>query len=374
MPKFRTIVFFLLIGGLIWFFYQDDYKQSGLSGVWYEMKDNFNHLKDNDQISNTIDNLRMELENFFDSVTDEETKVPNSPNVESPDLTKPSEQTFSIHNIEINDAKSEVENILKDPKRSSLNEYRVNWHTYHDHYQNFVMVAYNEDNKVAGLYTNQDLISSSVDLTLQNDKNDVRNAFGEPLDSIKKGFVKYRINDNDDQDTYLMDDNYVTIFYDIHQEDKIAAIQIISKSLENQKEDYFAAPNNALAEGLEYQLFDLTNAARAKFEEPILEWHEASRVTAQNHSEDMAENNFFGHTNLEEQSPFDRLEEDNITFRMAGENLAAGQPSSIYAHQGLMNSKGHRENILNSDFRLMSVGVAFQEDGQPFYTETYLTQ
>ncbi len=374
MPKLRTIVFFLLIGGLIWFFYEDDYKQGGLTGVWYEMKDDFSNLKDNGQISSTINNLRFELENFFDSVTDDQSDLPPSPNIESPDLTKPSEQSFSIHNIEINDSKSEVENILNNSKRSSLNEYGVDWFTYHDHYQNFVMVAYNDDNEVAGLYTNQDLISSNIDITLENDKNDVREALGEPLDSIKKGFVKYRINDNDEQDTYLIDDNYVTFFYDIHQEDTISAIQIIAERLENQKDDYFASPGNTLAEGLEYQLYDLTNAARVKFEEPILEWHDASKVTAQNHSEDMAENNYFGHTNLDGQSPFDRLEDDDITFRMAGENLAAGQPSSIYAHQGLMNSKGHRENILNSDFRLMSVGVAFQEDGQPFYTETYLTQ
>ncbi|SFL86600.1 Cysteine-rich secretory protein family protein [Gracilibacillus orientalis] len=374
MPKIRTIVFFLLIGVLIWFFYEDDYKEGGLSDVWYEMKDDFNNLKNNSQIRNTITNLRLGLENLFDSVTDKESEVSPSPNIESPDLTKPSEQTFSIHNIEINDSKSEVENILNDSKRSSLNEYGVNWHTYHDHYQNFVMVAYNEDNEVTALYTNQDLISSSVDLALENDKNDVRDALGEPLDSITKGYVKYRIDDNDDQDTYLIDDNYVTFFYDIHQEDTIAAIQIITESLENEKDDYFASPDNALAEGLEYQLFDLTNAARVKFNEPILEWHEPSKATAQNHSEDMAENNYFGHTNLDGQSPFDRLEDDDITFRMAGENLAAGQPNSIYAHQGLMNSKGHRDNILKSDFRLMSVGVAFQEDGQPFYTEAYLTK
>ncbi|WP_018933809.1 CAP-associated domain-containing protein [Gracilibacillus lacisalsi] len=374
MPKFRTIVFFLLIGGLIWFLYEDDFKQDGLTGVWHEMKDDFNQLKNNSQISSTLKNLRFELESLFNSVTDDHSEDVPSPNIESPDLTKPTEQTFSIHNIEINDKKSDVESILNDSKRSTLNEYGTNWYTYHEHFQNFVMVAYNDDNQVVGLYTNQDLISSSVDITLQNDKNDVRETFGEPLDSIKKGFVKYRINDNDEQDTYLIDDNYVTIFYDMHQENRIAAIQIIHESLEDQKEDYFAAPDSALAEGLEYQLFDLTNAARAKFEEPILEWHETSRVTAQNHSEDMAENNYFGHTNLDNQSPFDRLEEDNITFRMAGENLAAGQPSSIFAHQGLMNSKGHRDNILNSDFRQMSVGVAFQEDGQPFYTETYLTQ
>lgn len=374
MPKFRTIIFFLLVGGLIWFFYEDDYQQGGFSNVWYEMKNDFNHFKEDNQIKSTVKNLLYDLQHLFEMVTDDQTEVPPSSNIESPELMKPTEQTFSIHNIEINDSKSEVEKILGDAKRSSQNEYGVEWHTYHTQYQNFMMIAYNENNEVAGLYTNQDLISSSVDITLENGKRDVRDVFGEPLHSIRKGLVNYRIDDNDEQDTYVIDDNYVTFFYDIHQDNTIAAIQIITESLENQKDDYFASPTNELAEGLEYQLFDLTNAARVKFGEPVLEWHEAARVTAQNHSEDMAVNNYFGHTNLDGQSPFDRLKEDDIPFRMAGENLATGQSSSIYAHQGLMNSKGHRENILNSDFRLMTVGVAFQENGQPFYTETYLTK
>ena len=33
------------------------------------------------------------------------------------------------------------------------------------------------------------------------------------------------------------------------------------------------------------------------------------------------------------------------------------QVSSIYAHQGLMNSIGHRKNILNDTFKILGVGV-----------------
>ena len=43
-----------------------------------------------------------------------------------------------------------------------------------------------------------------------------------------------------------------------------------------------------------------------------------------------------------------------------------GQVSSIYAHQGLMNSIGHRKNILNDTFKILGVGVDFNDEKQPF--------
>ncbi len=87
----------------------------------------------------------------------------------------------------------------------------------------------------------------------------------------------------------------------------------------------------------------------------------------------MAENQYFSHTNLKGQSPFDRMEEDNIEFTTAGENLAYGQISSIFAHGGLMNSLGHRENILQEHFRNLGVGVAFNNESQPYYTKKYFS-
>lgn len=40
--------------------------------------------------------------------------------------------------------------------------------------------------------------------------------------------------------------------------------------------------------------------------------------------------------------------------------------NSIYAHEGLMNSLGHRKNILNTHFDYLGVGVYFNDRRQPF--------
>lgn len=131
------------------------------------------------------------------------------------------------------------------------------------------------------------------------------------------------------------------------------------------------APSKSLADSFELQNFDLVNAERKQHQLSTLKYSKQNSETARKHSKDMAKNHYFDHTNLKGQSPFDRLKKDGIAFNSAGENLAYGQVSSIYAHQGLMNSIGHRKNILNDTFKILGVGVDFNDEKQPFWTENY---
>lgn len=77
-----------------------------------------------------------------------------------------------------------------------------------------------------------------------------------------------------------------------------------------------------------------------------------ARVKAQ----DMIDNNYFSHNSPKYGSPFDMLKSFGVKFLHAGENLA-GNPSVDNAHEALMNSQGHRENILNPNFTHIGVGV-----------------
>ncbi|HSX57809.1 MAG TPA: CvpA family protein [Candidatus Saccharimonadales bacterium] len=74
------------------------------------------------------------------------------------------------------------------------------------------------------------------------------------------------------------------------------------------------------------------------------------------HCSDMFKRSYFSHYTPEGKSPFDRMDEAGIDYLAAGENLAYA-PSLALAHQGLMNSPGHRENILRSSFGKVGVGV-----------------
>lgn len=290
---------------------------------------------------------------------------------EKVELVIPSEQQISINNIELWESKVKIEQKFGIPKRSSINEYGLNWNTYHDDYHNFFMVMFDSNNQVAGLYTNQDLIASRKGFKFGSSKEEIRHLFGEPIKGIQKGLVIYQFQEKSDHDVFLLDNTYATIFYDKHKGDRVTAIHIVRHDIEQQKVDFYTKGNESLREGLEYQLFDLTNSSRVEHQLPILNWDDHVKETARKHSMDMAKNTYFDHTNLEGQSPFDRLKEDHVVFHTAGENLAYGQFSSIFAHEGLMNSLGHRENILHNGFEYLGVGVAFNNESLPYYTQNY---
>ncbi|GIN71337.1 CAP domain-containing protein [Bacillus sp. J14TS2] len=373
MPKLRNILLLAIIVLGFWHFYGETLKVSGVPGVFGKMQADFYSIKEHPKVNKTIESLQSQVQDLFKTSSPEEREESEQQSVEKPKLEEPLDQTFSIHNIEIGHERSEVEKQIGSPQRSTRNEYGVDWVAYHEQYQNFLMVAYDENDRVAGLYTNQDLISSSIGVQYGTARETVLASQHDPLEYIRKGWVSYQINANDEYDLFLIGDQYATIFYDQLEEDTVTAVLVLNEKLEGKKEQIYGEPTNELKEGFEYQLFDLTNAARVKNDLPILDWDEEVMKTARGHSTDMAENSYFNHTNLEGESPFDRMTADDIAYQMAGENIAMGQFSSIFAHEGLMNSPGHRKNILQKDFRALGVGVDFSEEGQPYFTENFLT-
>lgn len=86
-------------------------------------------------------------------------------------------------------------------------------------------------------------------------------------------------------------------------------------------------------------------------------------------SQDMAERDFFSHTDPDGDSPWDRAAQAGIEG-LGGENIARGQADAAAVMDAWMNSDGHRANILNCDFRTLGVGVHFG-DGGPWWTQNF---
>ncbi|WP_350063108.1 CAP domain-containing protein [Peribacillus frigoritolerans] len=376
---FNIVVLILLLSGL-WYGYGKDIQESGFKAGVSAFASDVRSFINGPEVTTALEKLSTGVSSLIGSLTEtldtaSEKESQETEKVKKPALEAPADASFSVRNIEIGDTKDDVEKKAGEAKRNTLNEYGVDWFAYHENYQNFFMVAYDNNNKVVGLYTNQDLISSKEGIKRGTPKETVTGKMAEPVTKLLKGNVYYQIrSDGGEYDMFEMDNSYVTIFYDKHEKNTVTAIQIIDAKLEKQKSGYFAEAGPGLKKGFEYQLFDLTNASRVNHDLSVLTWDKRVKVTAQDHSADMAVNQYFNHTNLEGESPFDRMEDDKINFRMAGENLAAGQISSIFAHEGLMNSIGHRENKLQKDFESLGVGVAFDEENKPYYTENYLTK
>lgn len=82
---------------------------------------------------------------------------------------------------------------------------------------------------------------------------------------------------------------------------------------------------------------------------------EKLRAVARAHSQDMLARGYFAHETPEGVDPFQRMAAAGITYETAGENLGFG-PTVQIVHQGLMNSPGHRANILNPDYTKVGIG------------------
>jgi uncharacterized protein YkwD len=106
----------------------------------------------------------------------------------------------------------------------------------------------------------------------------------------------------------------------------------------------------------ERQLFELVNDERTQRGVVALAWDEHLVPVSRAHSEEMFRLKYFSHDSPVTGSPFDRLTSARVSYSRAGENLAYAQSVSV-AHRALMDSPGHRENILRPEFTHIGIGV-----------------
>jgi uncharacterized protein YkwD len=107
------------------------------------------------------------------------------------------------------------------------------------------------------------------------------------------------------------------------------------------------------------QVVALVNDARAHAATPCGPIQLEPRLTAaaQAHSDDMANRNFFDHTNPDGVTWDQRIRATGIVTRATAENIARGQRSADQVMADWMASDGHRENIVNCAFNFIGVGV-----------------
>lgn len=118
----------------------------------------------------------------------------------------------------------------------------------------------------------------------------------------------------------------------------------------------FTVANPRPRPDLEAVMLKLVNRERiAAGLKPLVPDPELTEV-ARRHSADMFARGYFAHDTPEGRDPFDRMREANVRFLTAGENLALA-PTVQIAHTGLMNSPGHRANILNPQFGRVGIGI-----------------
>ena len=106
----------------------------------------------------------------------------------------------------------------------------------------------------------------------------------------------------------------------------------------------------------EKEVFNLINQQRTNNGLSALKVDSEVQRVARIKAEDMVTNNYFSHTSPTYGSPFDMLKSFKISYKTAGENIAANSSNSG-AVNAWMNSSGHKANILNSSFNYTGIGV-----------------
>lgn len=141
---------------------------------------------------------------------------------------------------------------------------------------------------------------------------------------------------------------------------------------------------------VERAVHEAVNEERADHGTDALEWDSTVASVARAHSKDMADREYFSHTNPDGDEPFDRYRSVGGDCHAYGENIAmtwVGQPvetengevvnygTDEELAEGLvqqwMESPGHRENLLEDDWASDGVGVYVTDDGQIYATHNF---
>lgn len=110
------------------------------------------------------------------------------------------------------------------------------------------------------------------------------------------------------------------------------------------------------------RLFALISAERARRGLPRLRNDKRLARIALSHSQDMAENRFIAHTSRRTGDATSRVFGAGLRALLVLENIGRGYSASEL-HRGLMESPGHRSNILHPDARQFGIGVVAEREG-----------
>jgi len=144
------------------------------------------------------------------------------------------------------------------------------------------------------------------------------------------------------------------------------------------------------SETVEQLVHEEVNERRTERGLEPLEWDSTVASVSRAHSEDMADREYFSHTNPDGQGPFDRYREVGSGCRAYGENIAlswAGRPvetdsGDVETYESdeelavslvnqWMNSTGHRENMLRERWESGGVGVYITDEGKVLATHNF---
>jgi len=242
--------------------------------------------------------------------------------------------------LRLGDAKAQVLRNFGQPTRVDPSAYGLQWYVYNQNYENFIMIGIAED-QVAGFFSN------AKNFKLKND-------LGQGASTTEIGSA-------------YSGSNIMEFWFDPNDNNGLYAVWCMKEKLtENQAEEIFLKNPDLLLRIYERECLDITNAFRARYNQPAVEYSTLATRIAQNYTKDMALRDYFSHTNPEGDGPLDRILAGGLDVQKVTENLAAGYPDAIQVLKGWVDSASHRQGMLESN-EYLGVGAYYYADSKYQY-------
>lgn len=267
------------------------------------------------------------------------------------------------------------------PTRVEPSRFGYNWWVYNEDSAYYMLVGI-ENNKIATIVVLGEAIDISP-LAIGAKLSDMNKIISlEKEFSFKYEGTDYRVMLHDEdimtKPLVKIGEKFIQLYVDTHTAE-IASIRIMDKptllKLQQYEVTYRGTPLSAentriidsMEKGIQQQIFEITNILRERNGRVRLKWDDHIAEVAKLHSQDMALNHYFAHESPTYGDLSDRLKAKDVFFTLAGENIAAEYTDSIDVVLGWLNSRSHRDILLNEYFT--HLGVGFYEG---YYTQNFV--
>ncbi|MEN2766564.1 CAP domain-containing protein [Ornithinibacillus xuwenensis] len=275
---------------------------------------------------------------------------------------------------------------LGEPVRKDLSSYGYTWWVYTNSSTQYIQFGIMEDTIQTIYATGKDI---NIDPLSIGESYETINSEQEILDEVtySSGISSYTFQLEEKDRTMrplikLSNDLFLQAYFDTFT-NKLSSVRIMTAEVLLRQRPYGLQYRGELPEevtltdeewikveeGMEQQIFDITNVIRHSFDKGTLTWEDNASEVAFLHSKDMSENNYFSHYSLNGDGLKERLEAKDINYFSAGENIAAQYVDAPAAVEGWLNSEGHRKALLHDDYTHLGVGVY-----RLYYTQNFLSK
>ncbi|MCO7174596.1 CAP domain-containing protein [Sporolactobacillus kofuensis] len=297
--------------------------------------------------------------------------------------------TFKVPNTGVHKlmgkSKKQIVKLLGTPERIDPTKFGYRWFIYGRQSESYLQVGIdNSTDRVTTVYALGNKLKTNP-FVIGADAQNVyaKVPIADELSLSYKGTkIDFELNEEDMMVRPLMKfGNYwVQLNFD-HLSDRLIGIRYLTTSVLVKQHPYSMTYQgqlpespvlsnsawNAIDKAENQEIFDISNVLRMRYGKKTLDWNEQAYKAAYQHSKEMKIKDYFSHDSKWSGDLRTRLEKENITFQVAGENIAAKYPDAIAVSLGWLNSVDHRENLLNEAFSELGVGSY-----QNYYTQDFV--